>query len=211
MIIGVSGKKRHGKGTVAGILVAEYGFVQHDFADALRGDMAVLNPVVGIFHSEDDWGEHYAQLVRYQDAVNKHGYEQAKEIFPEIVRLLQVYGTEVGRNRVSEWFWAERWVHTLDELDRKTNIVVSDVRFESEVRIVQHMGLDFDSSYFLGVHRPGYVHDANADQHSSEQLPELPDERSTIIEASSVESLTEQVHIVMARLGFERHTNSEGQ
>lgn len=223
MIIGVSGKKRHGKGTISAILQAEYGFLGVDFADSLRGDMAVLNPIVGQWgywetsdEVIDDKPAHgFSEPITYNQAIGRFGYERAKEEYPEIVRLLQVYGTDVGRDRIDTNLWCDRWSTVVEDIESTPgtcHIVVSDVRFQSEVSAIADRWWGHNH-HFIGVVRPGYIHDPKADGHKSEILPELPGEKCTIIEASTVESLTEQLHIVMERLGFTRsseHTHTKG-
>jgi len=46
MIIGITGRARHGKNTVGDVLVRDFGFKQYGFADALKEMALRLNPWV---------------------------------------------------------------------------------------------------------------------------------------------------------------------
>lgn len=125
MIVGISGYARSGKDTVADHLVAKHGFEKIAFADPLREAVHTLDPWVG------DWGD---VPIRYAEAVDNMGYEAAKEAFPEIRRLLQRMGTEVGRELWGEGFWVEQLGA---RLDHEASYVIPDCRFPSEASAVQ--------------------------------------------------------------------------
>ncbi len=177
MVIGVTGKKRCGKGTVAAVLVKEYGFVEMGFADALREIPLAIDPIVLLRNWGADGG-----LLRYSDIVACVGYERAKEE-PEVRRFLQRLGTEAGRGIFGENVWVDLLARRIDKI-RKTakckrscpaysnyqppyvdctcenkDIVVSDVRFPNEARYIRSVG------QLWRVNRPGFASD---DTHASE-------------------------------------------
>ncbi len=157
MIVGITGKKRHGKGTVGGILVREYGFTQIDFTDALNYCLQVLNPII-----ERDGG----YPLRYADALKRHGYDGMKDRYPEAVALQQRMGTDVGRNIIDPDLWTKLWRKSVDDhlTNGYENIVVTNVRFDNEADMVSLM-----NGTIIQVVRPGYVHDAELDKHISER------------------------------------------
>jgi len=127
MIIGLSGYARSGKDTAAEHLVSTYNFTQHSFAASMKEAMYRLNPIV---HT-DSIGP-----IRYQSLVDVYGLDKAKEDYPEVRRLLQVFGTEVGREMFGESFWVELVLNNL----RSFHTVISDVRFTNEADAIKKRG-----------------------------------------------------------------------
>lgn len=124
MIIGLSGKARAGKDTVAAILVEDYGFTRLAFADVIKACVYTLDPIISL------------SGLRLQYLVDSNGWEAAKE-FPEVRRLLQVFGSEVGRELIDEQIWIEM---TMSGIKAGSNIVISDVRFKNEAEEIKYQG-----------------------------------------------------------------------
>lgn len=127
MIIGLSGYARSGKDTAADHLISRHGFTRYSFAAPMKEAMYKLNPIV---HS-DTIGE-----FRYKNLVDVYGLDSAKESNPEIRRLLQVFGTEVGREMFGENFWVDLALNSIKE----ENVVISDVRFKNEADAIRSIG-----------------------------------------------------------------------
>lgn len=127
MIIGLSGYARSGKDTAADHLVAEYGFTRYSFAAPMKEAMYRLNPIV----SSDAIGS-----FRYQNLVDVYGLDDAKDSYPEIRRLLQVFGTEVGREMFGPNFWVDLALNSAKE----DKVVISDVRFKNEAEGIKSAG-----------------------------------------------------------------------
>jgi hypothetical protein len=127
MIIGLSGYARSGKDTAADHLVNSYGFTRHSFAAPMKEAMYRLNPIV----SSDSIGP-----FRYKDLVDVYGLDKAKESVPEIRRLLQIFGTEVGRDMFGENFWVDLALNNAKE----GKVVISDVRFKNEAEAIKAAG-----------------------------------------------------------------------
>lgn len=170
MLIGLTGKKRRGKDTVANYLVTQHGFNRHGFADKVKAYLYAINPLIMVtwppekFTLDTDMSlfattaygrATYETFFRLQYIVDTIGWEKAKEI-PEVRQLLQRTGTEGGRSI----FWKDFWVDVLfKELEEKydiyysggnldptrmlqSNIVISDCRFDNEAeRIKQYGGI----------------------------------------------------------------------
>ena len=94
MIIGLSGYAQSGKDTVAELLCLNYGFKRISFALPMRDAIYTLNP----FISENN---------RLVDLVDEYGWDVAKGN-AEVRRLLQVFGTDVGRELFGETFWIDQ-------------------------------------------------------------------------------------------------------
>lgn len=137
-IVGITGFAQSGKDTFAGGLVKRLGFKQVSFANALRRDMQLLNPIVGFNEDHDP--------IRVDDCFEVYGYEYSKKNFPEFRRLLQVYGTEVHRS-LDENYWVNRATAQMND-DTVPGYVFTDVRFPNE-----RTGVDFD--LMVRIDRPG--------------------------------------------------------
>ena len=127
MIIGLSGYARSGKDTAADRLVEAHMFTRYSFAAPMKDAMYKLNPIV---HS-DSIGN-----FRYKDLVDSYGLDEAKDSHPEIRRLLQVFGTEVGRDMFGNNFWVDLALNSIIE----DNVVISDVRFKNEADAIKSAG-----------------------------------------------------------------------
>jgi hypothetical protein len=73
---------------------------------------------------------------RVEDLVNEYGWEVAKSN-AEVRRLLQVFGTEVGRKLFGETFWIDQAFKRANEYER---VVFSDVRFPNEAHAIEQKG-----------------------------------------------------------------------
>lgn len=120
MIIGLSGYARSGKDTVAELLVLNYGFKRMAFADGIREALLILNPILHDGH-------------RLNEIVEMYGWDVAKSK-DEVRRLLQVFGTEVGRKLIHQDVWVWRLFNQINEDDR---IVIPDVRFPNEANMIK--------------------------------------------------------------------------
>lgn len=124
-IIGLNGVARAGKDTVAGILHDLYGYEVASFSDMLNQALIALNPWTGPWLQDFGREEKYE---RYADMIEKIGYESAKNN-PEIRRLLQAMGTEVGRNLLGEDLWVDALFKSIRD---KPLVAITNVRFPNE-------------------------------------------------------------------------------
>lgn len=135
MIIGLSGYSGSGKNQVADMLGPDYR--QVSFAEPMKEAVYRLNPTVQV-----------DGRISVKAAVNYFGWEIAKVHYPEIRRLLQVFGTEVGREMFGENFWVDiamKDVHVGDD------VVFTDVRFPNEAQAIVDMGGEV-----WRINRPGW-------------------------------------------------------
>jgi hypothetical protein len=121
MIIGLSGYAQSGKDTVAQILVEDYGFTRLAFADIIKKAMYTLDPIINL------------DGLRLAHAVEKYGWDGVKSL-PEVRRLLQVMGSEIGRDLIDPQIWVELTMHNVHPNDK---IVISDVRFRNEAEEIK--------------------------------------------------------------------------
>jgi len=141
-LIGLSGFAQVGKDSVANIL-GEHGFKRVALADPIRSAMYMLDPVV----RADNRGRTFG----LREVVDDIGWDEAKTSIPEVRRLLQVFGTEVGRHLFGNDVW-------VDLARKKVNVgtsgryVITDVRFLNEVTAIRALG-----GSLYKVVRPGYA------------------------------------------------------
>lgn len=122
-IVGISGYARSGK-DLARLSLESRGYARIALAEEIRKALYILNPLV-------------ADSKRLVEAVNDYGWDKAKTAFPEIRRLLQNFGTEVGRESWDEEFWLNLAFRKVPENSR---IVVPDVRFPNEADYIRARG-----------------------------------------------------------------------
>ena len=121
-IIGVTGRKRHGKDTIADFLVT-HGFVKRAFADPLKEGLRHIFK----YNSEQLYGS------------KKKTYNPRWGETPR--KSMQTVGTDMFRKIYGDDFWIKRLKLDLVEVtDKKQSIVISDVRFPNEADMIKSMG-----------------------------------------------------------------------
>ncbi|MEU7400056.1 hypothetical protein [Streptomyces sp. NPDC044948] len=139
LLVGLAGFARSGKDTAAQTLV-EGGWRRDAFADRLKAFLYRQNPLVTTFPD--------VPPVRLANLVNAIGWDEAKERYPEVRRLLHATGTDAGRATLGENVWIEALFN--DYESQREALVVSDVRFPNEARAVRGRG-----GVVIWIDRPG--------------------------------------------------------
>ena len=130
MIIGICGLIGSGKGTVADILVEQYGYQKLSFADKLKDGVATVfgwdrEMLEGDTDSSRVWRER-------KDAF--WSSETGTTVTPRSV--LQLFGTECMRNGFYDGIWVSLVKkHIVD--NPNINFVIPDVRFENEANMIK--------------------------------------------------------------------------
>jgi hypothetical protein len=150
-IIGLNGVARAGKDTVAKILHDLYGYEIASFSDILNRALIALNPIVDVVPQQGDTkdgvGWYGATVRRYAVIEEELGYEATKEN-PEVRRLLQAMGTEVGRNLLGPDIWVDA---LFNNLPKGQLVAITNVRFPNEAEAVWARG-----GKVWEVTRPGF-------------------------------------------------------
>jgi len=120
-LIGLTGRARSGKDSLASYLRAHHGFHSLAFADPIREG---LQAMFGI-------GDHFAY--------------DAKEVpIPGIGKsyreLAQTLGTEWGRELISPEIWLRVMVLRVERVLSTKSVVITDVRFENEAELIRKNG-----------------------------------------------------------------------
>ena len=177
MIIGLSGYAQSGKDTVAELLCLNYGFKRISFALPMRDAIYTLNPWVG-------------SNSRVSDLVDEYGWDVAKAN-PEVRRLLQVFGTEVGRELFGERFWIDQAFKRAEEHRR---VVFSDVRFPNEAKAILQRSGD--------VWRINRNNHGAVNGHKSEHAMDMFMFKHVIFNDGTLDELSDDVFMLAKELGL---------
>lgn len=136
MIIGLGGKLRSGKDTVADYLVEHHGFLKLGMSDdSLHQFVLRQNPWVEI---QKPFLKFWTRrtYARYRDVVAAQGYVEAKKN-PDLRRLLQLTGTEAGRDVVGEDIWTG--VIRRKALATTQPVVITGIRYPNELEMLREL------------------------------------------------------------------------
>jgi hypothetical protein len=183
VIVGVCGYANSGKDTVGDALVERHGFVKVAWADPMRMMAERINPIVGWDPDSDQW-------VRYNDAVARVGYQQAKSDWPEIRRFLQRLGTEAGRGVLGDDVWVNATMARIEADHPGRDVVITDCRFANEADAVRAAG-----GVLVQVDRPGF--EPTVVDHASER-PWVCQASIVLVNEGTVDDLWYLVDLVVA-------------
>ena len=142
LVIGIAGKKRSGKDTVAAKLIETahmFGIkaTRRAMADLLKEECAQMVSV----ESGRDFKEVLSEM---------HGDGPSKEQYR---LLLQFWGTELRRNMCGQDYWVRRmklWIEQNCQEPEQQIVVIPDIRFPNETQLVTQL-----SGHNFIVYRPG--------------------------------------------------------
>ncbi|MBM7770618.1 hypothetical protein JOD54_000822 [Actinokineospora baliensis] len=181
--VGIVGRKRSGKDTVAAQLVAAHGYTRVAFGDPVKALAEAVNPIiVGPADLLGRPGE------RLRAVLDRHGWDQVKEDLPRARDLLQTLGTGV-RDLIDPHAWIDAWARHAETVPGP--LVVPDVRFPNEAEHLRSLGF-----VLIRVSRPGLP---STDTHVSETGSDLIATDHHLINggtladlSAAVETLTEE-------------------
>jgi hypothetical protein len=179
LLIGLSGYSRSGKDTVAELLCLNYGYKRVSFADPMRQALYVLSPKID-------------NIVRLSEYVDDYGWDVAKQN-QEVRRLLQVFGTEVGRKMFGLDFWIDI---ALKDLSGDTQVVISDVRFPNEADAIAKLG--------GSVWRINRKNHSAVNGHASEHAMDNYMFNHVIYNDGTLDDLSDEVFMLAKHLGLDK-------
>lgn len=142
MIIGLTGRKRSGKSTIAQALVHK-GFTEFSFAEPIRTFTKIL---LGLDHVGLE--EAKEKEIEWLDSIVTPRY------------IMQTLGTEWGRHTIHPDIWIRYLTRRITAPSNlNSDIVISDIRFDNEAIALRELG-----AKIVRVERPG----GGEDSHSSE-------------------------------------------
>lgn len=186
LVIGITGKKRSGKDTLAARLISEHDFTQVRFVDPLRALLRAQDPIVYTLHD----AEGGIVEIRLNDVLSDVGdWEIAKEI-PEVRRLMQATGTEGARQIFGQDFWVEQAARKVASIDGP--VVITDCRFPNEADFITDVG-----GLLVRVNRPGLV---STDEHASETALDSRIANLVVINDGTIADLHDRADAIMRLL-----------
>lgn len=152
-IVGITGKKRHGKDSLATFFIGK-GFERLSFADPIKlACKEIFN-----FTDQQLFGDEKESVDPFWDTTPR--------------KIFQYVGTDLFRNQIGkimpeigEKIWIKVMENRINSCNSK-NIVISDVRFPDEVEMIKKMG-----GIILKVTRPSL--EDEKDTHISEDIDRL--------------------------------------
>lgn len=184
LIVSLSGYSQSGKDSTGNFLVQDYGFRRYAFADRMRDCLLQLDPMV----EAENGVVRLSRLLAFTD-----GWDRAKVEYPEVRRLMQAFGTEVGRNLLGPNVWVDTLFRQLQE-EKPERVVITDCRFTNEIAAVLEAG-----GFPVWIERPG-TQPVNA--HVSDNALSAEDFTHTIFNGGSTTHLREAVSKLADTLGF---------
>jgi hypothetical protein len=130
-LIGLIGCAGAGKSTVANIMETNYKFSKIRFANAIKSMLRAL-----LFEAGIDHGRIHEML---DGSLKESGCDELSGKSPRY--CMQTLGTEWGREFISQNFWVDLTMHSVDGLLAVSeSVVIDDVRFPNEVKAVKDSG-----------------------------------------------------------------------
>lgn len=176
LLIGIGNNYGVGKDTAAQALARDLGFIRRGFADPLK-DLALLcDPLVTSAAGTANVNIGHGRL---RWAVAGTGWDEAKQMFPEVRRFLQELGVG-ARTVLGDQVWINALFAAISPFDR---VVVPDVRFRNEAEAIRSAG-----GKLIRIMRPGHtgdLHVSERDLDGFEDWDAIVDNNGTLIELES--------------------------
>lgn len=139
--IGLIGRARSGKDTAGRWLVEHGGYERVAFADSLKEAALKLNPIVRVTE--------HGRLDDLLMVVDLFGWEEAKDRFHEVRRILQELGAAM--RVLDEDFWLRLALDKTTDVNRAGSpVVITDVRYPNEAESLRRAGF-----HLVYIERPG--------------------------------------------------------
>ena len=138
MLIGICGFQSSGKDTIADYLIKEYGFIKLSFASVLKDIISIMfgwprDKLEGLSKEDREWRE---QIDPWWSQTLEMPY-----LTPRYV--MQYLATDLFRDKFHPDIWikiVENKLNKYFDQNIKTNIVISDCRFENEINMILRLG-----------------------------------------------------------------------
>lgn len=198
IVILAGGRLRSGKDTFADHLVDKHNFVKLGMSDTLAEALYRLNPWVWDI-GEKELVIYSGTIERYQELVERVGYVEAKKN-PEVRRLLQVLGTEVGRQLLGENIWVEAAKKKIFEelAGGAAGVILTGARYPNELALADQIFNDQDvAATTVWVRRAQVEVDDQFAAHSSEGSVQAQDFEYILFNDDSLQELYDQADALL--------------
>ncbi|MFI2213024.1 hypothetical protein [Streptomyces sp. NPDC020141] len=180
--IGIIGRARVGKDTAGQWLVDNRGYRRVAIADPLKDVALKLDPIVSSGVGGD------LRLSHVMDA--GHGWDGAKDRFPEVRRTLQELGSAV--RALDEDFWLRQALTKVQSANEAgVPCVITDVRYPNEAAALRRAGF-----HLIYIHRPDVEHLT----HESEGALTARDADHVVINNESLGSFHREIWLIADRI-----------
>lgn len=152
-LIGITGKARSGKDTLARFGFTQYGFTRIAFADPLK---LAAQHIFGLSH-EQTWDDDLKEVVI-----------PFWNMSPR--QMFQLLGTESVKGTFGDDTWMKRWILSYSLMRETDDIVVPDVRCDIEADGIRKLG-----GVIIEVQRGVGLNGSTGDHASERGLSTLPD------------------------------------
>lgn len=122
-LIGITGKARSGKDTLAKLLWNHHDYVRIAFADPLK---CAAQTIFGLTEDQT-WNDELKEVVIPRWKLTPR-------------QIFQRLGTESVRDVFGPHVWTERWLLSYEQVMNTDNVVIPDVRFENEAKMIRELG-----------------------------------------------------------------------
>lgn len=130
-LIGISGKKGSGKSTFGNYLINQYGYTEYAFADPLKNICRELFS----FTDAQLYGDRKEELDEYWNITPRHSFQKVGDILRDHSDTIipgignKIFVEVLKRKVILDW-----------EKNPNKLIVVTDVRFENEMKLIKELG-----------------------------------------------------------------------
>ena len=179
ILIGVCGRMRNGKDTIADYLVSKYAFVKKPMAWWIK---EVVCKQIFNFTDEQIYGDKKAEPDERWKVPDEDRHYTPREI-------MQKVGTEMFRYTIHSDFWVIcicNWIYAERSKNPDVRIVIPDIRFRNEVDNV----LTYQDGKMLSVVREGIKVDSHISEHD---LDDYVFEHFTLFNNGTIEDLHQMV------------------
>lgn len=176
-VLGLGGFKESGKDAFADGLPPDK-WVVIGMSDPLVRAVGVVNPYLPDvqMYLADYWVE------------QEGDYARMKEQSPEYRRILQVFGTDFGRDMVDANIWVDMALDQIQRFrDKGLNVAVTGIRFPNEIEAIRSIG-----GQLLWIERDGV--DSTKDAHASENSVSKRDFDEVVHNDSTIAELHKKAH-----------------
>ena len=175
-LIGLIGKARSGKDTVAKMLYAQHAFTRIAFADPLK---LAAQQMFGL-STEQTWSD----AVK-EDVIPYWGMSPRQ--------MFQLFGNEAVKPVFGDDVWIKRWYMAYSFFKDSDDIVVPDVRFDHEAECIRSLG-----GIIVEIQRGVGLVGSTGDHASERGLSTLPE--ATIYNTGTLDDLRNKVLALMETL-----------